>query len=90
MRFPKTILSDQIGWAEHTADVVYKIEKNGRGKLLSYTAIKNADAIRSYKKEINSSVGSFLRNTRFVPLIVDGESKELVNLYYTVNVLDGD
>lgn len=90
MRFPKTILSDQIGWAEHTADVVYKIEKNGRGKLLSYTAIKNADAIRSYKKEINSSVGSFLRNTRFVPLIVDGERKELVNLYYTVNVLDGD
>ena len=60
--------------------------KNGRGKLLSYTATENAEAIRSYKKEINQSVGSFLRNTRFVPLIVDGERKELVNLYYTVNI----
>ena len=55
---------------------------------MSYTATENADALRSYKKEIYNSVGSFLRNTRFVPLIVDGESKELVNLYYTVNVVD--
>ncbi|HBF62916.1 MAG TPA: hypothetical protein DDW59_05740 [Gammaproteobacteria bacterium] len=85
-RFPKTMLSDQRGWAPHTANVVYKVEKNGRGKLLSYTATENAEAIRSYKKEINQSVGSFLRNTRFVPLIVDGERKELVNLYYTVNI----
>jgi hypothetical protein len=85
-RFPKTMLSDQRGWAPHTANVVYKVEKNGRGKLLSYTATENAEAISSYKKEINQSVGSFLRNTRFVPLIVDGERKELVNLYYTVNI----
>ena len=88
VRFPKTILSDQIGWADHTADVVYKVTKDGRGKLMSYTATENADALRSYKKEIDNSVGSFLRNTRFVPLIVDGESKELVNLQYTVNVVD--
>lgn len=85
-RFPKTMLSDQRGWAAHTANVVYKVEKNGRGKLLSYTVTENAGAIRSYKKEINQSVGSFLRNTRFVPLVVDGEPKELVNLYHTVNV----
>lgn len=85
-RFSKTLLSDQSGWAPHTANVAYKVEKNGRGKLLSYTATVNAKAIRSYKKEINQSVGSFLRNTRFVPLIVDGERKELVNLYYTVKV----
>jgi len=84
--FPKTILADQRGWASHTANVVYKVEKNGSGKLLSYTATENAEAIRSYKKEINQSVGSFLKNTRFVPLIVDGGRKELVNLYYTVNI----
>ena len=57
---------------------------------MSYTATENADAIRSYKKEIDSSVGSFLRSTRFVPLVVDGEEKELVNLYYTVTVVDVD
>ena len=90
VRFPKTILSDQIGWADHTADVVYKVTKKGRGKLMSYTATENADALRSYKKEIDSSVGSFLRNTRFVPLVVDGEKKELVNLYCTVTVVDRD
>ena len=89
-RFPKTILSDQIGWANHTADVGYKITKKGTGKLMSYTATENADAIRSYKKEIDSSVGSFLRSTRFVTHVVDGEEKELVNLYYTVTVVDRD
>ena len=89
-RFPKTILSDQVGWAGHTAEVAYKVTKKGRGKLMSYTATENADAIRSYKKEIESSVGSFLRNTRFVPLVVDGEEKELVNLYYTVTVENRD
>ena len=26
-RFPKTMLSDQRGWAPHTANVVYKVEK---------------------------------------------------------------
>ena len=85
-RYSKTLLSDQYGWAPHTANVAYKVEKNGRGKLLSYTATENAKAIRSYKKEINQSVGAFLGNTRFVPLIVDGERKELVNLYYTVKI----
>lgn len=85
-RFPKNMLFDQRGWAPHKANVVYKVEKSGRGKLLSYTATENAEAISAYRKEINQSVGSFLENTRFVPLIVDGQRKELVNLYYTVDI----
>jgi hypothetical protein len=80
------MLFDQRGWAPHKANVVYKVEKSGRGKLLSYTATENAEAISAYRKEINQSVGSFLENTRFVPLIVDGQRKELVNLYYTVDI----
>ena len=85
-RFPKNMLFDQRGWAPHKANVVYKVEKSGRGKLLSYTATENAEAVSAFRKEINQSVGSFLENTRFVPLVVDGQRKELVNLYYTVDI----
>lgn len=85
-RFPTYNLADEIGWQEHAAQVSYKVNRRGRGQLLNYQATENADAISPYQAEVAESVNAFLKNTRFVALEVDGDTKELVNLSYKLKV----
>ena len=69
------------------ADLVsYKVNRRGRGQLLNYQATENANAISPYQAEVAESVNAFLKNTRFVALEVDGDTKELVNLSYKLKV----
>ena len=84
--YPRAVTSEQSGWAAHLAEVRFKISKDGRGALTEYVARTNEDRIRPYNREINRTIKSFLHSTRFVPLIVDGEKKEIVNLSYVVQI----
>ena len=82
--FPRAVTSEQSGWAAHLAEVRFKVTKNGRGALTEYVALTNGDRIKPYQREINRTTKSFLHSTRFEPLIIDGEEKEIVNLSYRV------
>ena len=84
--FPRAVTSEQSGWAAHLAEVRFKVTENGRGALTEYIARTNEDRIRPYQKEINRTTKGFLHSTRFVPLIIDGEKKEIVNLSYVIQI----
>lgn len=80
------VTSAQSGWADHVAEVFFKVDADRRGKLQEYIARTNADRIKSYKREIDRTAKTFLRSTRFEPLVIDGESKEIVNLYKVIRI----
>lgn len=88
--FPRAVTSEQSGWAAHVAEVRFKVDQEGRGKLQEYVALTEADRIKPYKREIERTTRGFLNSTRFEPLVVDGEAKEIVNLFYVIRINDLD
>ena len=72
------------------AEVHFKVDQEGRGKLQEYVALTEADRIKPYKREIERTTRGFLHSTRFEPLVVDGEAKEIVNLFYVIRINDLD
>ena len=88
--FPRAVTSEQSGWAAHVAEVHFKVDQEGRGKLQEYVALTEADRIKPYKREIERTTRGFLHSTRFEPLVVDGEAKEIVNLVYVIRIENRD
>tara|TARA_B100000242_G_scaffold98795_1_gene68038 strand:- start:1976 stop:2197 length:222 start_codon:yes stop_codon:yes gene_type:complete len=68
------------------AEVRFKVDQEGRGKLQEYVALTEADRIKPYKREIERTTRGFLNSTRFERLVVDGEAKEIVNLFYVIRI----
>lgn len=88
--FPRAVTAEQTGWAAHLAEVRFKVDREGRGKLQEYVALTEADRIKPYRREIERTTRGFLHSTRFEPLVVDGEAKEIVNLFYVIRINDLD
>ena len=85
-KYPRAVTSEQTGWADHLAEVRFKINRDGRGQMLEYIARTNADRIKPYKREIDRTTQGLLHSTLFEPLVVDGEPKEIVNLFYLMRI----
>ena len=75
-------LVGQLTWPR----CVSKVDQEGRGKLQEYVALTEADRIKPYKREIERTTRGFLNSTRFERLVVDGEAKEIVNLFYVIRI----
>ena len=90
MSSPSLLTTKNASWAPHAAEVFFEITENGRGELTSMEFLGNPQSLLADQSDIERTVAKQLSDSKFVPLLVDGQPRRITKLSFTYRKTHAD